>query len=148
MRGCLCGNTRSYSMAVQVARIDWHSEKDVAAAAAAAYDVVIASDVAYYQPDVRPLAQALRAIRAPSTVIVAPMFREAAHALSDELEALGSVCVEHCLTLVRSDAEPWFDEEAAQGSPEGSALGPYPPPEGAVPHMPALAFRLLVVSWP
>ena len=34
-------------------KIDWHSDADVAEAAAAAYDVVIASDVAYYAPDVR-----------------------------------------------------------------------------------------------
>ena len=48
--------------AIDYIPLNWHSDEDVAKAAEAAYDVVIASDVAYYQPDVSP-RKPLRLIR-------------------------------------------------------------------------------------
>ena len=85
--------------------MNWNAAEEVAEVAAAEYDLCIASDVAYtavqllhrptlsatpsphtrssphplqvayYSPDVAPLAAALRAIGAPTSVIVAPMHR-------------------------------------------------------------------------
>jgi hypothetical protein len=115
-------------------KLNWNEPSDVAAAVAANYDVVIASDVAYYHPDVAPLANALRSMNAAVSVVVAPMHREAAHELSDELHARGGTVVEHAMTLVSSDADGW----------QGSS----PPLCEAVSEMPALAYRVLVVTWP
>ena len=110
---------------------------DVAAGVAGGYEVLIASDVAYYQPDVQPLADAMKAMGAATTLIVAPMHREAARSLAETLSEMGSSCVEHQLTLVTSDADGWLDGEGGERFPPPSSL-----------QMPALAFCILEVSWP
>jgi hypothetical protein len=103
----------------------------------AKYDVVIASDVAYYHPDVAPLADALRSMNAAISVIVAPMHRDAALALSDELHARGGTVVELAMTLVSSDAD-W----------QGPIPSLLPSLCEAVSHVPTLAYRVLLVKWP
>lgn len=90
---------------VQAVSMNWNSVEEVAEVAAAKYDLCIASDVAYtavqlltctpspqprsprppppplslqvayYSPDVAPLAAALRAVGAATSVLVAPMHR-------------------------------------------------------------------------
>ena len=115
-------------------KLNWNTLGDVAAAVLAKYDVVIASDVAYYHPDVAPLADALRSMNAAISVIVAPMHRDAALALSDELHARGGTVVELAMTLVSSDADSW--------------QGPIPSHCEAVSHVPTLAYRVLLVKWP
>ena len=114
-------------------KLNWNTLGDVATAVLAKYDVVIASDVAYYHPDVAPLADALRSMYAAISVIVAPMHRDAALALSDELHARGGTVVELAMTLVSSDAD-W--------------QGPIPSLCEAVSHVPTLAYRVLLVKWP
>jgi hypothetical protein len=115
-------------------KLNWNTLGDVATAVLAKYDVVIASDVAYYHPDVAPLADALRSMNAAISVIVAPMHRDAALALSDELHARGGTVVELAMTLVSSDADSW--------------QGPIPSLCEAVSHVPTLAYRVLLVKWP
>ena len=83
---------------------------------------------------VKPLATAIQAIRAPVTLVVAPMHREAAGALSEALKDLGSSHEEYMLTLVSSDADEWS--------------GGWPALASLVPEMPALAYRVIVVKWP
>ena len=117
----------------RAAKLNWHEAADVAEAAMAGYDIVIASDVAYYQPDVAPLASALRSIHARVSIIVAPMHRDAARALRDELKAVGSHCVEHRVTLVSSGADDWH--------------GRRHPSSTEVSAMPALSYRVLMVTW-
>jgi hypothetical protein len=114
-------------------KLNWNTLGDVATAVLAKYDVVIASDVAYYHPDVAPLADALRSMNAAISVIVAPMHRDAALALSDELHARGGTVVELAMTLVSSDAD-W--------------QGPIPSLCEAVSHVPTLAYRVILVKWP
>jgi len=123
----------SQGTAIDCMQINWHSDADVAEAAAAAYDVVIASDVAYYHPDVMPLAKAIQAIRARVTVVAAPLHRAAAGALGEALEGLGGTVDEQKLTLVSSDTAEWSDGQ--------------PPLASRVATMPALAYRVLVVTW-
>ena len=91
----------------------------MAEVAAAKYDLCIASDVAYYSPDVAPLAAALRAIGAATSVIVAPIHREATAALSDALLALGCSVAQQQLSLVSSDADGWV-AGGGEGSDEGA----------------------------
>ena len=81
-----------------------------------------------------PLATLIKAIRAEVTLVVAPLHREAAGALSEALKDLGCSHEEHILTLVSSDANEWRD-----GQPAGASW---------VHEMPALAYRVLVVKWP
>ena len=118
-------------------KLNWNTLGDVATAVLAKYDVVIASDVAYYHPDVAPLADALRSMNAAISVIVAPMHRDAALALSDELHARGGTVVELAMTLVSSDAD-W----------QGPIPSLLPSLCEAVSHVPTLAYRVLLVKWP
>ena len=99
------GAAASDGCPVQAVSMNWNAAEEVAEVAAAKYDLCIASDVAYtavqlltrppspqprlptpsplslslqvayYSPDVAPLAAALRAVGATTSVIVAPMHR-------------------------------------------------------------------------
>ena len=115
-------------------KLNWNTLGDVATAVLAKYDIVIASDVVYYHPDVAPLADALRSMNAAISIIVGPMHRDAALALSEELHARGGAVVELAMTLVSSDADGW--------------QGPIPSLCEAASHVPALAYRVLLVKWP
>lgn len=110
--------------------LDWHDAADVAAAAAeASYDLAIGSDVAYYAPDVAPLAAALQAL-APRAVLVAPAHREAGPWLIDALEARGAAVAQHAVTLARRDGD---SRSAGRGR--------------AAFERAAIAYRILAVTW-
>lgn len=137
------GAAASDGCPVQAVSMNWNAAEEVAEVAAAKYDLCIASDVAYYSPDVAPLAAALRAVGATTSVIVAPMHREAAAALSDALLALGCSIAQQQLSLVSSDADGWV----ANGG-EGGHDGVVELHAPLADRMPALAYRVLVVTWP
>jgi len=71
------------------------------------------------------------------------MRREAAAALSDALLALGCSIAQQQLSLVSSDADGWV-ASGGEGGHDGVVELHAPLAE----RMPALAYRVLVVTWP
>ena len=71
------------------------------------------------------------------------MRREAAAALSDALLALGCSVAQQQLSLVSSDADGWV-----AGGGEASDEGAVELHAPLADRMPALAYRVLIVTWP
>ena len=71
------------------------------------------------------------------------MRREAAAALSDALLALGCSIAQQQLSLVSSDADGWVS-----GGGEASGEGVVELNAPLADRMPALAYRVLIVTWP
>ena len=71
------------------------------------------------------------------------MRREATAALSDALLALGCLIAQQQLSLVSSDADGWV-----AGGGEASDEGVVELNAPLADRMPALAYRVLIVTWP
>ena len=97
---------------VRVAQLAWgpaEGEADLELSHAAAsdeYDVVVGSDVIYEEAHVQGLADLIRTLRAPLTIIIGPVTRPSVGLLADELAASAGVHVEQRqLTLLCRNAE-------------------------------------------
>ena len=98
---------------VSVKPLDW---MDLAAHNPGEHELVIGSDICYYDPDVLPLADALQSLTARVSLIAAPLHREAVRRLEEVLTARGATVVNHMLVMVSDDVSAAAgDDDRADG---------------------------------